>query len=127
MELFKRGENIGKVLAGRVKDFPTFLKEPKKKPARWAVCPDFTVRPPRVVSKEASEKNYRFSVLIYSSDREDCLEMLDHMIRCGQEEIESGNKRFWLYAVKHSIRQSGLFQAELTYIFRVRQVPEEIL
>jgi len=80
-----------------------------------------------MVSKEASEKNYSFSVLIFSYTREELHRALDHMIRCGYEEIEAGDKRFWLYAVKHSFQHKALFQAELKYIFRVRQIPEEIL
>ena len=127
MSIFKRGVNIGKAIAGRVKGFPVHNGDPKKKPARWVVCPDFRVRPPKTVDNEAANKDYSFSVLIFSRDRDECLRMLDHMIRCGQEEIEAGNKRFWLHAVKQSVRHRGNFQAELKYIFRVRQVPEEIL
>lgn len=124
---FKRGVNIGKAIAGRVKGFPVRSGEPKKKSARWIVCPDFRVRPPKKVDSEAGKKDYCFSVLIFSRDHGECLRMLDHMIRCGQEEIEAGNKRFWLHAVKHKVQHRGFFQAELKYIFRVRQLPEEIL
>jgi len=127
MDIFKRGVNIGKVIAGRVKGFPVRSGEPKKKPASWIECPDFRVRPPKTVDNEAGKKEYYFSVLIFSRDHGECLKMLDHMIRCGQEEIEAGNKRFWLHAVKHWVFHRGLFQAELKYIFRVRQLPEEIL
>lgn len=131
MNIFNTGTAIGKTIAKRVTGFPVWEKEPKKKPKKestcWILCPDFRVKAPKVVSKEASEKNYSFSVLIFSETRNECSEALDHMIRCGQEEIEAGNKRFWLYAVKHSVQHRRLFQAELKYIFRVRQLPEEIL
>jgi hypothetical protein len=127
MNIFKQSIDIGKVIAKRVNGFPVYSGMPKKKPARWAVCPDFRVRPPKTVDNEAANKDYSFSVLIFSRDREECLGMLDHMIDCGREEIEFGDKRFWLHAVKQSVRHRGNFQAELKYIFRVRQVPEEIL
>ena len=127
MGIFKTGTTIGKTIAGRVKGFPVGEKKPKKQVTCWILCPDFRVRPPKVVDKEASEKDYSFSILIFSDTREELHEALDHMIHCGQEEIEAGNKRFWLHAVKHSVRHRGFFQAELKYIFRVRQLPEEIL
>lgn len=127
--IFKTGINIGKAIAGRVKGFPVYNEEPKKKlkrPSCWIICPHFIVKPPKTVSKMAGEKNYNFSVVIFSRTRKVLLEALNHMIRCGYEEIEAGNKRFWLHAVKHSIRHKALFQAELKYIFRVKQIPEEI-
>ncbi len=131
MNILNTDTAIGKTIAKRVKGFPVWEKEPTKKPKKestcWILCPDFRIKAPKVVSKEASEKNHSFSVLIFSDTREELLEALNHMIRCGYEEIEAGNKRFWLYAVKHSVRHRGLFQAELKYIFRVRQLPEEIL
>lgn len=130
--IFKMGVNIGKAIAGRVKGFPVGNKKPKKKPRGksqtcWIACPDFKVKPPKIVSREAAEKNYSFSVFISSETRKELLEALNHMIRCAYEEIEAGNKRFWLHAVSHKLQHKGLFQAELKYIFRVRQIPEEIL
>ena len=131
MGIFKPGIPIGKTIAKRIKGFPVWEKEPAKKPKKkltcWILCPDFRVRPPKTVDNEAAKKNYNFSVLIFSDTRGELKEALDHMIRCGYEEIEAGNKRFWLYAVKHSTQHKALFQAELKYIFRVRQLPEEIL
>ena len=131
MSILKPGTPIGKIITKRVTDFSVWEKEPAKKPKKgltcWILCPDFRARAPKVVSKEASEKNYSFSVLIFSRTREELHKALDHMIRCGYEEIEAGDKRFWLYAVKHSFQHRALFRAELKYIFRVRQLPEEIL
>lgn len=131
MSIFKPGTPIGKMIAKRVTGFSVWEKEPVKKLKKeltcWILCPDFKARAPKVVSKEAGEKNYSFSVLIFSKTRKELQEALDHMIRCAYEEIEAGNKRFWLYAVKHSFQHRALFRAELKYIFRVRQLPEEIL
>lgn len=131
MSIFKTGTTIGKTIAKRVTGFPVWEKEPMKEPMKkhtcWIICPDFRVRSPKTVDKEASEKSYSFSVLIFSKTRKECSEVLDHMIRCGQKEIEAGDKRFWLHAVDYSLQHTVLFQAELKYIFRVRQLPEEIL
>jgi len=130
MGILNKGTAIGKTIAQRVKGFPVWEEVPKKKLKKkatcWILCPDFRVKLPKVISKEATEKSYSFSVSIFSETREELQEALDHMIRCAYEEIEAGNKRFWLHAVKHSIQHKMLFQAELKYIFRVRQLPEEI-
>ena len=131
MGIFKTGTPIGRTMAKRVKSFPVWEETPKKKPKKrptcWILCPDFRATAPKVVSKEAGEKSYGFTVQIFSETREELHKALNHMIRCGQEEIEAGNKRFWLHAVNYSLQHSGLFQAKLKYIFRVRQLPEEIL
>lgn len=132
MEIFKPGVNIGKAIADRVQGFPVGEKRPKKKPKGkshtcWIICHSFKVKPPKLIDKTASEKSYSFSVFIYGETRQEVLKALNHMIRCGYEEIEVGDKRFWLYAVKHSVQHRALFQAELKYIFRVYQIPEEIL
>ena len=130
MRIFKTGTAIGKTIAGRIKGFPVWEKEPKKKPRRkptcWILCPDFRVKAPKVINAAEREKDYNFSIEIFSETQEECSEALDHMIRCGQKEIEAGDKRFWLYAVNHSIVHKRLFLAKLKYIFRVRQIPEEI-
>jgi len=131
MSMFKTGVNIGKAIAKRVTGFPVYNEEPKKKPKKqptcWAICPDFWVRPPKTVDNEAGKKNYSFSIMIFSETRKEREEALDQMIRCAQEEIATEDKRFWLYAVDYSFHHTVLFQAELKYIFRVRQLPEEIL
>ena len=64
MPLLKRGENIGRILAGRVEDFPTFRKEPKKKPVRWAEYPDFRLRVPRQMGREELERDHAYDVAI---------------------------------------------------------------
>ena len=130
MQIFPKGTAIGKTIAGRVRGFRVWEKLPKKmprkKPTCWILCPDFRVKMPKVVTKAASEKDYNFTVQIFSESRAECSEALDHMIRCGQEDIGAGNKRFWLNSVTYGIRHQALFKAELTYNFRVRQAPEEI-
>lgn len=128
MGIFKPGTAIGKAISKRVEGFPVWEKEPAKKPKTvtcWILCPDFRVKPPKTVDAETGKKYYSFSVMIFSTTRKELAEALDHMIRCGYEEIEAGDKRFWLHAVKHSIHHTTLFQAKLKYIFRVRQIPEE--
>lgn len=143
MELFDPEINIGKIIAGRVKGYPIFEKDPKKEPKRkpkskskrkpkkmppcWILCPDFIVQPPKVVDLEAGRESYYYTIQIFSETRKDRDEMLVHMINCGQEEIEAGDKRIWLHAVNYSTGRAALFLAELKYIFRVKQAPEEIL
>lgn len=129
MGILKRGENIGRILAGRVRDFPTFLKQPKKKPARWAVFPDFRVRVPKRIDREEGERDYPYDVSISSADRCEIYSMLDHAISIGTAEMETDRAIFWLHAVRHSVRRvrgENLFQANLTYILRVKPVPEQI-
>jgi len=129
MSIFKSGINIGKAIAERVKGFPVGEKKPKKKPRGasrtcWILCPEFKVKLPKKIDPE---KDYKFSVLIFATTGKERGEALDHMIRCGKDEIKADNRRFWLHAVSHKLQHRTLFQAELTYIFRVRQIPEQIL
>lgn len=129
MGVFKTGTNIGKTIARRVKGFPVYSKEPKKQKKKllpWILCPDFIVKPPKVISVAAKEKDYSFSIQIFSGTRRNLDKALNHMISCGKKEIEAGNKRFWLHAVNYSIQRKAISMAELKYIFRVRQIPEEI-
>ena len=129
MGVFKTGTNIGKTIARRVKGFPVYSKEPKKQKKKllpWILCPDFIVKPPKVISAAAKEKDYSFSIQIFSGTRRNLDRALNHMISCGKKEIEAGNKRFWLHAVNYSIQRKAISMAELKYIFRVRQIPEEI-
>jgi len=129
MGLLKKGINIGKTIAKRVKAFPVYSKEPKKHKKKllpWILCPDFIVKPPKVVNAAASEKDYSFSIQIFSGTRRNLDKALNHMISCGKKEIEAGNKRFWLHAVSYKIQRKAISMAELKYIFRVRQIPEEI-
>ena len=136
MQIFKSGINIGEIIANRVISYPILEKDPKKKrkskrktqkmPPCWIICPDYIVKPPKVIDPEASKKDYNLTVNIFSDTRKERDEALDHMIRCGQEEIEAGNKRIWLYGSTHSIQRRGFWEAELRYIFRVKKAPEEI-
>lgn len=131
MKIFPKGTAIGKTIAGRVQGFHVWEKLPKKMPKRkptcWILCPDFRAKAPKVVTQPAGEKDYNFTVQIFSETRAECIKALDHMIRCGQENIEAGDKRFWLNAVTYGIQHQALFKAELTYNFRVRQIPDGIL
>ena len=131
MRIFLKSTAIGKIIAGRVRDFRVWEKLPKKMPKRmptcWVICPDFRVKAFKVVTRAISEKDYNFTVQIFSETRAECSKALDHMIRCGQEDIEAGNRCFWLNAVTYGIRHQALFKAELTYNFRVKQLPEKIL
>lgn len=138
MTIYEPGVNIGKAIADRIRGYPVLEKEikrrprektkrkPRKRPACWIVCPNFIARPPKTMSRGAGEKPYSFSVLILSETRKERDEALGHMIRCGQEEIKAGNKRFWLHAVEYGLQHSALFRAELKYIFRLRQSPGKI-
>lgn len=129
MQIFKTGTAIGKTVAGRVRGFRVWEKLPKKMPRRkptcWILCPDFKVKTPKAVTQAVSEKDYNFTVEIFSETRAECNKALDHMIRCGQENIEVGDKCFWLNAVTYGIQHQALFKAELTYNFRVRQIPDK--
>lgn len=129
MSIFKKDKvAIGKEIASRCKRYPVWEDNPKKsakKSAVWIRVPIYSVKPPKHVDREAEDQDYPLFVRIFAETRAGAREALDYMIGCGREEIEAGDKRFWLYAVKHSVRHSGLFQAELKYIFRVRQIPEE--
>lgn len=130
MAIFKKRADIGKIVAGRVKLFPVFSKEPKKKPERWAECPDFKISLPKAGSREERDRDYSYSVSAYSSSHPEIYRMLDYMIECGKETIEVEGVRLDLHAVKHSIlriKGTSLFQAKIRYIFRAEQSPEEIL
>lgn len=130
MRFLKTGTNIGQIISSRTRGYPVWQKLPKKEPRRkptcWILCPDYWVKAPKTIIQTASEKDYSFSIKIFSETRAECSEALDHMIRCGQTAIQAGDKAFWLYAVNHSIVKKGLFLARLTYIFRVSKIPDEI-
>jgi len=136
MEKFDPEINIGEIIASRIRGYPFLEKEPKvtkrarKKPKKtppcWIICPHFTVKPLRlVVTKEELETEYSFKVKIYAESRVLRDEALVHMITCGKEEIEAGNKFIWLNGYKQSIQRQAFWEAELVYFFRVKQCPEE--
>lgn len=137
MEKFDPEINIGEIIAGRIKGYPYLEKEPekpkrarkkpKKMPPCWIICPHFIVKPLRLlVTKEEPETEYSFKVKIYAESRALRDEALAHMITCGKEEIEAGDKLICLNGVKQSIQRRGFWEAELEYFFRVKY-PEEIL
>lgn len=130
MSILKPGTAIGKTIASRVKGYPVCEKEPKRKkkiPTCWIRIPTYNVKPPKRVDRGAGEKNYPLFIQIFSETRAELIEAVDHMIRCGYEEIEAGDKRFWLHAVNIAVQHRAIFRADLKYIFRLRQLPEEIL
>jgi len=130
MAIFKKRIDIGKAIASKVKLFPVFSKEPKKKPARWAECPEFKIKPPKASSREERDRDYSYSVSVYSRNHSEIYKMLDYMIECGKEPIEAERIKLQLHAVRHSvhrIRGTSLFLAKIRYIFRAEQCPEEIL
>jgi len=141
MEKFDSEIDIGKIIASRIKGYPYLEKEPKPKRARkgtkskprktppcWIICPHFTVKPLRLlVTKEELETEYCFKVKIYAESRALRDEALAHMIACGKEEIEAGDKLIWFNGYKQSIQRRGFWEAELEYFFRVKQCPEKIL
>jgi hypothetical protein len=130
MKTVKKGTAIGKVVAGRVEGYPVFEESPKETPKKacWVVVPDYTAPAlPRTLSEAAAGKDYRFTAHIFSATRTQAEAALDHLIVCGGDEIPAGDKRFWLHAVTYGIQRAGLFKVSLTYIFRARQIPEEIL
>ncbi len=129
MKIFPKGTAIGKIIMKRVKGFPIWHELPKKKPKRklscWILCPDYRVKLPKKISAADTEKGHIFTIEIYSDTREEARRALDQMLRCGKEEIADGNKRFWLHATGHTIVHKGLFWVRLTYIFRVKQLPDK--
>ena len=140
MRKFDPKINVGEIIASRIRGYPYMEEEPKKRvrkgkpkkkpkkgPPCWIICPSLIVQPPKILNtREQREKNYCLTVNIYSETRKERDEALDHMIRCGQEEIEAGNKRIWLHGSMHSIQRRGFWEAELKYNFRVKKAPEEI-
>ena len=121
MEKFDPEINIGEIIANRIRGYPFLEKEPKVKKARkgakskpkktppcWIICPHFTVKPLRLlVTKEELETEYSFKVKIYADSRKERDEALAHMIACGKEEIEAGDKLIWLNGYKQSIQSRG--------------------
>ena len=56
------------------------------------------------------------------------IDVIAFMINVGNEEIIVDKIKIWLHATKFSIaRNSGLHSCALTYIFRMKNIPEEIL
>jgi len=120
MKILRKGVDVGKVIADRVKGYPVGTKEPEKKPPCWIVCPSFKLKAPKTVTKEGAERDHSYTIQIFSETEKQRKEALDHMIRCGQKEIADGSKRFWLHAVTYGFQDEALFTAELRYIFRVK-------
>jgi hypothetical protein len=126
MSVFKKRIDIGKTIAGRIIGYPAVRREPKTPPKCYIICPDLKISPPK---KLKGDEQYEYSVIAYSENQKTAMEMLDKLLRWGRREIEARDLRFWLHAVKHSIRHvkgKPLFRADLKYIFRVEEIQEEI-
>ena len=125
----KPKKSLGRAIADRVKGYTVWEKLPKKMlkkhPTAYVICPDFKVKLPKtkVLSKEATNQKHTFSIQIFSPNRTEAAKMLDEMIWYGKTEIIAGNFAFWLDAVRHSVQRKGPgFRADLTYIFKLRQL-----
>lgn len=126
----RKGTAIGKAVAKRVEKYPVFEEPPKTAPRKtcWVIVPAYTAPAlPKTLNEAARKKDYSFTVHIFSTTRAQAVTALDYLIVCGGMEIPAGNKRFWLHAVTYGIQHTDLFKVRLTYIFRARQIPEEIL
>jgi len=106
-----------------------FSKKSKKKMDQWVECPDFSIKQLKKITREEEERDLlAYTVMIYAKDNKIISKLLDYMINVGNEEIIVEKIKIWLHATKFSIaRNSGLHSCALTYIFRVKNLPEEIL
>lgn len=129
--MFKKTVSLGKAIADRVKGYTVWEKPPKKKlkkhPTTYIICPDFQVAVPRIVSREASETPHSFTIKIVTKTRSVREEALEHMINCAQEDIIVGDKRFELCGFHQSTVKIGVYMADLTYTFKLRQLSYEEL
>lgn len=129
--MFKKTKSLGKTIADRVEGYTVWEKPPKKKlkrpPSTYIICPDFKVAIPKILSAEASDIPHYFTVEIVSKTRPAIKEALDHMISCAQEDIIVGDKRLELCGFRQSIVKIGVYRADLTYNFKLRQLSYEEL
>lgn len=123
----KRKIAVGSTIRKRTTEYPAFAKEPRKKTDCWIECPDFDIRKRKKIAREEEEKDRPYSVTIHAPDHLKVLEMLNYMIIVGREEIVSDRMAIWLHATRFSTtRAGGFYSCVLTYIFRIRAIPEEI-
>lgn len=129
--MFRKTKSLGKAIASRVEGYTVWEKPPKKKlkkhPTAYILCPDFQVAVPTILSREASETPHSFTVKIVTKTRLDLRRALDHMIHCAQEDIIVGDKRFELCGFHQSTVKIGVYTADLTYTFKLRQLSYEEL
>jgi len=129
MALLRKKENIGRLIAARIGEYPVFKKDPKKEPRRWIVFPEFKVRLPRLpIPREESERNYEHAVTAFAENRKAADGMLDYLIQIGKGAVDIKGRRLWLHATKRSIMHAKgrpLFRVDLTYIFRIEEIREE--
>lgn len=124
--MFKKTKNIGKVIAGRVKNFQVWDKLPKKRlkrhPTDYVLCPDFKLAVPKVLSKKVTETLHIFTIKIVAGTRPALREMLDHMTACVQEGIIVRDKCFECCGYKESTVKIGVYMADLRCVFKLRQL-----
>ena len=129
--MFKKTKSLGKTIADRVEGYTVWEKPPKKKlkwhPSTYIICPDFKVVIPTVLSAEASDMSHRFTVNIVAKTRPAIKAVLNHMIACAQEDIIVRDKRLELCGFRQSIVKIGVYMADLTYTFKLRQLSYEEL
>ncbi|MBA7708134.1 hypothetical protein ES703_117024 [subsurface metagenome] len=70
---------------------------------------------------------HSFTVKIVAKTRPALKEALDYMINCAQEDIIVGDKRLELCGFRQSIVKIGVYTADLTYTFKLRQLSYEEL
>jgi len=126
MRKFDPEINIGEIIADRVKDYTVWVKLPKKllkrHPATFIICPDFPVKIPKVLTEGADKAPHTFTVKITAPTKPELRKVLDHMIQCAKKAVIVGNKQFELYRFSESTVKIGVHLADLTYIFRLRQL-----
>ncbi len=126
--MFKKTKTtlLGKVIADRVKGYTVWVKLPKKllkrHPTTFIICPDFPVKIPKVLTEGAEKAPHTFTVKITAPTKPELRKALEHMIQCAKEAVIAGNKQFELYRFRESTVKIGVYLADLTYIFRVRQL-----
>ena len=110
------------VISARAKDI--FPEGDKK-----AVFPRRLIALPERVEGESLDVDYPYAIFFLARELAEAKATLDAMIKIGCAEIEVGDKILWLHAVQHSISRDlerKLYKVELTYIFRIRELPPVI-
>lgn len=127
MEKFDPEINIGEKIRERIEGYTAWAKLPKRKLKKhsrtsYILCPDFKVTIPEVLTKEASEASHKFTIKIVTRTRVALEKALGYMIACASEDIIAYDKRFELCGSHQSTVKIGMHMADLTYIFKLRQL-----
>lgn len=108
--------DMGKVLRDKAK-FPAFGATPKKKHDRWGIFPSFEV----VQDVFSPNEDFRFVVSLFSHNHDDVVQMQLETIMIASKGLSKGNVTFFLYAANHNVvRVTGLYRAEINFVFKVR-------